>query len=164
MATYHDMNPVSKTCTDALDDDGYVLTLANTGKVAKAKSGEAAYGINEVSTLNSVTGVAVANKEVAVVQGPRFAYVQYSIPQNGNNIAIGDLVSVKGANADGCVLKHIATGYPSSWNATSVEIVANEDKCIVGIAEEAVTASTTAAVTGKLKVRLLCPKSGRQTS
>jgi len=142
----------SRECTDALDDEGYVLMLASTGKVAKCTAGSPAYGIAYKSTKNPVTGTAEANKQVAIVRAPKEAYVQYN-NGGGETIAIGDLVSSKGANAAGTCKKHASTAWPGTWAAATAETISDEDAMIVGIALEAKTASTS----GKLKVLLLCP-------
>lgn len=152
MAEVSESDILSFECTDALDDEGYVLMLANTGKVAKATAGSPAFGIGFTSTKDKVTGTAIANKQVGVVQSPRYAYVQYN-NGGGETIAINDLVSTKGANASGTVKKHVSTAWPATWAAATAETISDEDAQIVGIAQEAKSASTS----GKLLVKLLCP-------
>jgi len=134
----------SRECTDALSDEGFVLELANTGKVNKAAANAGVYGIAYASTKDPVTGTALANKQVTIVKAPKIAYVQYQ-NAGGETIAINDLVSTKGANAAGTVKKHAWT----TWAAAT----GTERKMIVGIALEAKGASTS----GKLKCQLLCP-------
>jgi hypothetical protein len=126
--------------------------LASTGKVAKATAGAAAFGIALTSTKDKVTGTATANKQVAVLQAPKYAYVQYN-NGSGETIAIGDIVSTKGANASGTVKKHASTAWPSTWANTTAETISDEDSMIVGVALEAKAQSTS----GKLLVKLLCP-------
>lgn len=132
------------------------MTLATTGKVAKSTSGQAVYGVAQKSTLNPITGVAEANKQVAVLQAPKFAYVQYDVRGSTEDFDIGEVVSVKLANSSGCVSKHVSTAHPGTYAATTAETISDEDATIVGIAEEAV-AWTSGTKTGKVKVRLLCP-------
>jgi len=160
MATYHDMEPISLESTDALAEDGFVLNLASTCKVAKATAGQAAFGVNEVSTLNAVTGVAEANKQVAVVQSPRYAYVQYDVRGATEDFAAGELVSVKTINTAGCVTRHISQVL-GSYSTVELLALDAEKKSIVGIAMEAVAWSS-GTLTGKVKVRLLCPKQDNQ--
>ncbi len=158
MSTYHKgTEPASFECTDALDAEGYVLALAATGKVAKATSGQAAFGVNEVSTKNAVSGVAEANKQVAVVQTPDYAYVQYDVRGSTEDFAIGDVVSVKLANSSGAVTRHVSTTWPGTYAAATSETIMDEDASIVGIAMEAV-AWTSGTKTGLVKVKLLCPR------
>lgn len=152
MAEVSEHNVLSFECTDALDDEGYVLSLANTGKVAKAVAGGAAFGIGLTSTKDKVTGVATANKQVAVLQAPKFAYVQYN-NGGGETIAINDLVSTKGANASGTVKKHASTAWPGTYAAATSETIDDEHSMIVGIALEAKAATTS----GKVLCKLLCP-------
>ena len=152
MASVDETGILSFECTDALDDEGFVLTLASTGKVAKAVAGGAAFGVAFTSTKDKVTGTAVANKQVGVVQTPRYAYVQYN-NGGGETIAIGDLVSTKGANASGTVKKHASTAWPGTYAAATAETIDDEHSMVVGIALEAKSASTS----GKLLVKLLCP-------
>lgn len=152
MATVSESDILSFECTDALDDEGYVLTLGSNGKVSKCPAGGKVFGVALTSTKDPVTGVAQANKQVAVVQAPKYAYVQY---QNGSGetISIGDLVSVKGANAAGKVKKHVSTSWPATYSATVAEGISDENAMIVGIALEDKAQSTS----GKLLVKLLCP-------
>jgi len=152
MAAISESDILSFECTDALDDEGYVLMLASTGKVAKATAGAAAFGIALTSTKDKVTGTATANKQVAVLQTPKYAYVQYN-NGSGETIAIGDLVSTKGANAAGTVKKHAATAWPATYLNTTAETIDDEHSMLVGVALEAKAQSTS----GKLLVKLLCP-------
>ena len=154
MAEVSESNVLSFQCSDALDDEGYVLGYpdSTTNKVAKAAAGAAAFGVAFKSTKNPVTGTAEADKAVGVVQAPRYAYVQYN-NGSGETIAVGDLVSTKGANAAGTVKKHAATAWPGTWASATAETISDEDAMIVGIALEAKAASTS----GKLLVKLLCP-------
>lgn len=130
----------SRECTDALDDEGYVLALATTGKVAKCAAGGSAYGVNYKSTKHQVTGVAEANKQVAIVNGNKKAYVQFAIASTDSDVDIGDLVGMTGANAAGCVKQQTAA-----------------DRTLVGVALEAHAAPGAGTDTGKILVRLMCP-------
>jgi len=153
MAEVSESNVLSFQCSDALDDEGYVLGYPDASSiVAKALADGKAFGIAFKSTKNPVTGTAEANKQVAVLQAPKYAYVQYN---NGaaETIAIGDLVSTKGANAAGTVKKHASTAWPDPYASATAETISDEDSMIVGIALEAKAASTS----GKLLVKLLCP-------
>jgi len=152
MAEVSESDILSFECTDALDDEGYVLSLANTGKVAKCVAGGAAFGIGFTSTKDKVTGTAIANKQVGVLQAPKYAYVQFNNGA-GETIAIDDLVSTKGANAAGTVKKHAATAWPATYLNTTAETIDDEHSMLVGVALEAKAQSTT----GKLLCKLLCP-------
>ena len=148
----------SRICSDALDDEGYVLGYpSSTGVVAKCAAGAKAYGIAFMSTKNPVTGVATANMPVAIVRKPKKAKVQYRVASTDSSIAIGDLVSTKGVGAAGYVKKHVSTAWPGTWNGTTAETISDEDAMIVGIALEAVTAPGSSYITGKIEVLLLCP-------
>lgn len=141
----------SRECTDALDDEGYVLMIASTGKVAKATAGSPVYGIAYKSTKDPITGIATANKHVAIVRASKKAKVQADT--DANAIAVGDIVSVKGADASGKVKKHASTAWPATWAAATAETISDEDATIVGIALEALGAN----LTGKIECLLLCP-------
>jgi len=139
-------------CSDALDDEGYVLGYPNSsGVVAKAAAGAAVYGVAYKSTKNAQTGVAEDNKPVAILRAPKKAWVQADT--DANAIAIGDVVSVKGADASGKVKKHAATAWPGTWAAATAETIDDENSMIVGIARTALGAN----LTGKIEVLLLCP-------
>jgi len=142
----------SRICTDALDDEGYVLGYpGSAGKVAKALAGGKVYGIAYKSTKNPVTGTAEANKAVAIIRAPKIAKVQV---QNGaTNIAIGDILSMKGAGASGKATRHASTAWPASYASADAETISDENSMIVGIALEALAANTS----GKIQVLLLCP-------
>ena len=147
----------SRECTDALDDEGYVLALASTGKVAKCAAGGAVYGIAYKSTKNPVSGTAEANKPVAIVRKPKKAKVQIRLANTDSDIAIGDLVSTVGVGASGYAKKHAATAWPATWANTTAETISDEFAAIVGIALEAFTAPGSGTKTGKIEVLLLCP-------
>ena len=69
----------SRICSDALADEGYVLMLASTGKVAKCTAGSPVYGVAFADTKNKVTGTAEAEKPVAILKAGSKAKVQYAI-------------------------------------------------------------------------------------
>jgi len=152
MAEVSETNVLSFETTDALDDEGYIMKLADTGKVAKCAAGDPVFGIAFKSTKNPVTGTAEANKQVAILQTPKYAYVQYNNGV-GETIAINDLVSTKGANAAGTCKKHASTAWPGTYASATAETIDDEHSMVVGIALEAKAASTS----GKLLVKLLCP-------
>ena len=135
----------SRICSEALDDEGYVLGYpdATTKKVAKCAAGGKAYGIAYKSTKNIITGTAEADKAVAIIRAPKKAKVKAYT--DASAIAAGDLVSMKGAVAAGCVKKHSWTVWAA---ATGTEMA-----MVVGIAQEALAASTQ----GKIEVLLMCP-------
>lgn len=143
----------SRECTDALDDEGYILGYPGSdGKVAKCLADSPVYGVAYKSTKHPVTGTAEANKEVAIVRQPKIAYVQYNNGV-GETIAIGDLVSTKGANAAGTCKKHASTAHVTPLVVATEEAIDDEFAMIVGIALEAKAADTS----GKLKCLLMCP-------
>jgi len=148
----------SRECTDALDDEGYVLALASTGKVAKCAANGAVYGVGYKSTKNPVTGTAEANKQVAIIRAPKQAYVQYAIQNTDSaDLAIGELVSMQGAAASGCVKRHVSTAWPGTYAAATAETIDDEHSRIVGISLEAVARPGAGTKTGKLLCQLLCP-------
>ena len=152
----------SRETTDALDDSGYVLMLANTGKVALCTAGSPAYGVAIADTKNKVTGVAAANKQVGILKKGAKAKVQYNVASTDPDVAIGDYVSVKGANASGTVKKHVGTAVPAAYAQADFQAIHDEKEMIVGIALEALTAPGAGSITGKLSVQLTCPNFGRQ--
>jgi len=135
----------SRECSEHLDDEGYVLGMPDSGGiVAKCVADAQVYGIAEMDTKHPVTEAAQTGKEVAIVRAPKFAMVQYN---NGGaeSFVIGDLLSMKGANAAGCCKKHAWTTFAAA--------TLTERRTLVGIAQEAKGVSTS----GKVKVLLLCP-------
>jgi len=147
----------SRECTDALDAEGYVLALATTGKVAKCAAGGKAYGVAYKSTKHPVTGTAQSNKQVAIIKAPKKANVLYAIASTENDVAIGDLVSMKGATVAGKVTRHEPTAWPGTYAAATAETISDENSMIVGIALEAVTAPGSGTLEGLMEVQLLCP-------
>ena len=162
MAMYNDgLIPSSYICDDAIEDYGYVLTLKTTGNVGLCAADGAAFGVAYMSTKEKKgmeLGNAIAGEPVAVVQGPRrYAYVRYNLASTDDAISITNLVSMKGANAPGCVKRHAATANPDTYLAATADVILDEYKTIVGIAMEAVAAPLSGSKTGVLKVLLLCP-------
>ena len=127
---------------DALDDSGYVLMLKTTGNVAKCTAGVQPIGVNYMSTKNPITESAESGVRVGIVSDG-VAEVQYNLGDGDDDIAIGDLVGTKDANAAGTVKK-------LTLDTTDAGTLANSLKCIVGVALE----SATAPGTGKIKVLL----------
>ena len=147
----------SRQCSDALDGEGYVLGYPDAnGIVAKVAAGGKVYGVAYMSTKDQ-TGTAIANKQVAIIRKPKIAYVRYN-NGGGETIAIGDIVSSKGANAAGTCKKLATTAWPGTWSNTDAETICDEYALIVGIALEAKSASTS----GLLKCQLLCPLPTKQ--
>jgi len=143
----------SRECTDALDDEGYILGYPNAnGQVAKCPANGAVYGVAYKSTKHPITGDAEANKQVAIVHAPKIAYLQFNNGA-GETIAVGDLLSTKGANAAGTCKKHASTAWPATYSASTAETISDEFSMIVGIALEAKGENTS----GKVKCLLLCP-------
>jgi hypothetical protein len=110
--------------------------------------------------VNYATLVAEADKQVAVVQAPRYARVQYHTPIGSGSIAIGDIVSMKAGAVAGRVQLHAATPIPGTYSSVTAETIADEEASIVGIAMEAITMSGSVITHGTMKVKLLCPLLG----
>ena len=152
----------SRICTSALDDEGHVLALANTGKVALCAAGGKAYGVGLKSTKNLVTGVAAANKSVAVLKKTTIAKVKVWVDNADPAIVIGDYVSMKGANASGYAHDHEGTVLSSTPTKTELDAQQDERAMIVGIALEAVASPGSGETKTKIDVLLTCPSFGRQ--
>jgi hypothetical protein len=95
-----------------------------------------------------LSGVEVAYVREGIVE------VAYHLTSDDANIGIGDIVSTKGANSAGTVKKHVPTAWPDTYAKTSAAAIINELGMIVGIALEAVTAPSSGAKKGTLKVLL----------
>jgi len=135
-------------CTDALDDEGYVLALGSNGKVSKCAAGAQPFGIALKDTKNPITETAEANKQVAVIFS---GVVRVQYDTDANAIAIGDRVATKGVATAGCVQKFVPRDIAATFADTDVEAAIDELKTIVGIALESAAANTR----GKIKVLLL---------
>jgi len=134
-------------CTDALDDEGYVLALGSNGKVSKCAAGAQPFGVAFKDTKDPITETPEANKQVAVICSG-VVKVQYAT--DANAIAIGDRVATKGVATAGCVKKFIPRDIAATFADTDVEAAIDELKTIVGIALESAPANST----GKIKVAL----------
>lgn len=152
----------SRICSDALDDEGYVLMLASTGKVALCTAGSPAYGVGYKSTKNLVTGVAAINKPVAIVKKGSIAKVKVWVDATDPAIVIGDYISMKGANASGYAHRHEGSVLGADPTKTEVDAVLDEMEMIVGIAQEAVASPAADETKTKIDVLLTCPNFGRQ--
>lgn len=143
----------SRECSENLADEGFVLGYPNSsGIVAKCIAGAKVYGVAEMDTKHPVTDAARTGIEVAILRKPKFANVQYN-NGGGETIAVGDILSMKGANAAGACKKHVPTAWPGAWSNATAETISLEDAMIVGIALAAKAESTS----GKVKCLLLCP-------
>ena len=152
----------SRECDVALDDEGYVLQLESTGHVTKCAVGGKAYGVAFKSTKHPVTGVAQANKQVAIVRAPKKAMVQYNLSNTDTDIVIGDWVSMKAAEATGQVKKHEGTVLSTDPTKAEVDAFHAEAEMIVGKALEGVVKPGAGNKIGKLEVLLTCPTFGLQ--
>lgn len=129
---------LSFKCTDALDEKGYVLALADDGTVHKCAVGARYFGVAFKDTKNPITDSAEDNRNVPVIVDG-VAYVQYEIGA-GEDIKPGDYVTMENAHSAGKV-----TVFTDGGN----------ESLIVGIALEAVDAPAAGTKTGLLKVLLV---------
>jgi len=140
MALVQHEEHIYETCSDALDDYGYVLSLQTSGYLHKCTNSELPFGIALTSTKNPITGSAQSNQKVAVVR-TGVAYVK--LVSTNSAIYKGNLVGVSGT-----------AGYVDKLTVSTSSVAnlwASLQKC-VGIAME----NKSSNAGGKIKVLLTC--------
>jgi len=102
-----DVFPVFQ-CTDALDDDGYVLKLNSDGTVSKASASDEVFGVNATGVVDYWGNAISPPVEVAVIPTGRGLFVYLQLDPNNLEITIGDKLCVD-ANTAGVVDKRDGT-------------------------------------------------------
>lgn len=134
---------------------GTVLTLESTGKVDTCQATERPFGVAYKTTedplydpdLTGHTSQYESGVEIAIVREGKVV-VPYHTTDAA--ISIGDIVGVKGTPTAGKVCKFDPTDYPSSYDASTLATIMDEQGYVVGIALE----SASASATGELEVLL----------
>ncbi|RLE66991.1 MAG: hypothetical protein DRJ38_00025 [Thermoprotei archaeon] len=139
MALVQHEESVYVTCSDALDDYGYVLSLQSSGNAHKCTNTELPIGIALTSTKDPITGTAQSDQKVAIVRRG-VAYVK--LDDANSSISPGDLVGVSSTAGYVDKLTVDTTDAESLWSSL---------RKAVGIALE----SKSANAGGKIKVLLL---------
>lgn len=123
---------------DALDDGGYVMMLTSDGTVSLCTADSMAIGVAYKSTKDAISGTATADVEVPIVSHCTQMKVKVEVDNTDTGIAIGDVISMKGANTAGYAHLHVPQTYTNP--ATDAEVTEGFDelKTIVGVALAAV--------------------------
>ena len=98
MGLVNDKYP-SFVCSDALDDNGYVLTLDTTNNgVKKAASTDTVFGV-AITATKDMYGNAVSNKEVAVIPAGRAVVAELKVASANQAISFGAPLCVDSTEA-----------------------------------------------------------------